>query len=155
MPWMATMTAEEVRRRHADKIGRAAREFFRDVRDHRTVRQRHHHSVGIDSPFLRSELRITFRDMYSDGKVGASRPKGVQIAFNSLFEAFIQGVAARLNPIDLEKVPTAEEGVTHAAVTLLLRPAGGHAISDTGGNAPGHSAEILFIKRAERAEDPW
>jgi 8-oxo-dGTP pyrophosphatase MutT (NUDIX family) len=93
--------------------------------------------------------------MYSDGKVGASRrPKRVQIA--SSFEAFIQGVAARLNPIDLEEVPAAEEGLTHAAVTLLLRPAGGDAISDTGGgNAPGDSAEILFIKRAERAGDPW
>jgi 8-oxo-dGTP pyrophosphatase MutT (NUDIX family) len=79
----------------------------------------------------------------------------VQIAFNSSFEAFIQGVAARLNPNDLEKVPAADEGMTHAAVTLLLRPAGGDAISDTGGNAPGDSAEILFIKRAERAGDPW
>ena len=36
--------------------------------------------------------------------------------------------------------------MTHAAVTLLLRPTGRDG---TGG------AEILFIKRAERAGDPW
>jgi 8-oxo-dGTP pyrophosphatase MutT (NUDIX family) len=50
----------------------------------------------------------------------------------------------------LAKVPAAEAGVTHAAVALLLRQAGG----DTGDGA-GDSAEILFIKRAERAGDPW
>jgi 8-oxo-dGTP pyrophosphatase MutT (NUDIX family) len=67
------------------------------------------------------------------------------------FEAFLQRVSARLDPVDLARMPAAEEGMTHAAVTLLLRPAGG----DAGGDAAGDSAEILFIKRAERAGDPW
>ncbi len=48
-------------------------------------------------------------------------------------------------------MPAAEEGLTHAAVTLLLRPAVGAA----DGGATGDSAEILLIKRAERAGDPW
>ena len=65
------------------------------------------------------------------------------------FEAFLQRVEARLDPVDLAKVPAAEEGVTHAAVTLLLRPA------DAAAGATGDLAEILFIKRAERAGDPW
>jgi 8-oxo-dGTP pyrophosphatase MutT (NUDIX family) len=73
------------------------------------------------------------------------------VALDFPFEAFLQRVQARLGPVDQEKMPAAEEGVTHAAVTLLLRPAGGTA----GGDAAGHSAEILFIKRAERAGDPW
>jgi 8-oxo-dGTP pyrophosphatase MutT (NUDIX family) len=73
------------------------------------------------------------------------------MAPDSPFEAFLQRVAARLDPVDLEKVPAAEGGVTHAAVTLLLRPAGG----DGGSDAMGDSAEILLIKRAERAGDPW
>ena len=63
------------------------------------------------------------------------------MAYNPSFEELLQRVAARLDPVDLAKVPT-EPGVTHAAVTLFLRPAGG-------------SAEILFIKRAERDGDPW
>ncbi|HYW85857.1 MAG TPA: CoA pyrophosphatase [Spirochaetia bacterium] len=67
------------------------------------------------------------------------------------FEAFLQQVQARLGPVDLEKVPVAEEGLTHAAVTLLLRP----AVRAAGSDAMGDSAEILFIKRAERAGDPW
>lgn len=66
------------------------------------------------------------------------------------FETFLQRVEARLDPVDLAKMPAAEEGVTHAAVTLLLRPAGG-----ADGGATGDSAEILFIKRAVRAGDPW
>jgi 8-oxo-dGTP pyrophosphatase MutT (NUDIX family) len=65
------------------------------------------------------------------------------VAYEPSFEAFLQRVAARLDPVDSTRVPPAEGGVTHAAVTLLLRPAGGD------------SAEILFIKRAERAGDPW
>ncbi|MGA2381300.1 MAG: CoA pyrophosphatase [Spirochaetia bacterium] len=73
------------------------------------------------------------------------------MALDFQFEAFLQRVEARLDPVDLAKMPAAEEGVTHAAVTLLLRPAGG----DAGGDATGDSAEILFIKRAERAGDPW
>ncbi len=64
------------------------------------------------------------------------------MAFDSPFEAFLQRIGARLDPVDTDRVPAAEGGVTHAAVTLLLRPAG-------------DSAEILFIKRAERAGDPW
>ena len=66
------------------------------------------------------------------------------------FEAFLQRVEARLDPVHLAKMPAAEEGLTHAAVTLLLRPAGG-----AGGEGTEDSAEILFIKRAERAGDPW
>ena len=50
-----------------------------------------------------------------------------------------------------EKVPAAKGGVIHAAVTLLLRPAGG----DAGTDAAADSTEILFIKRAVRAGDPW
>ena len=41
--------------------------------------------------------------------------------------------------------------MTHAAVTLLIRPPGGDLSSDPTGDA----AEILFIKRAVRAGDPW
>lgn len=73
------------------------------------------------------------------------------MALDPQFETFLQRVSARLDPVDLAKMPAAEEGMTHAAVTLLLRPAGG----DAGGDAAGGSAEILFIKRAERAGDPW
>ncbi|MGA2615760.1 MAG: CoA pyrophosphatase [Spirochaetia bacterium] len=73
------------------------------------------------------------------------------MALNPSFEAFLLRVAARLDPVGLEKVPAAEGGVTHAAVTLLLRPAGEGAGSD----AAGDSAEILFIKRAVQAGDPW
>ena len=74
---------------------------------------------------------------------------------NPSFEAFLARIAARLDPVDLEKVPAAEAGTTHAAVTLLLRPAGGEAGRDAGDDAASDSAEILFIKRAERAGDPW
>jgi len=73
------------------------------------------------------------------------------VALDFPFEAFLQRVEARLEPVDLAKIPTAEEGITHAAVALLLRPADGAA----DGEATGDSAEILFIKRAERAGDPW
>ena len=38
--------------------------------------------------------------------------------------------------------------MTHAAVTLFLQ-------EEAGGDAPSDSAEILLIKRAERAGDPW
>ena len=68
-----------------------------------------------------------------------------------LFEAFLQRVEARLDPVDQARVPEGEDGVTHAAVALLLRPAGGGAAEE----ATGDSAEILLIKRAERAGDPW
>jgi 8-oxo-dGTP pyrophosphatase MutT (NUDIX family) len=77
------------------------------------------------------------------------------VALNSSFETFLQRVAARLDPVDLAKVPAAEGGVTHAAVTILLRPAGGDAGGGDGGDAMADSAEILFIKRAVRAGDPW
>ena len=73
------------------------------------------------------------------------------MGLDSSFEAFLQRLAARLDPADLGKVPIAEGGVTHAAVTLLLRPAGG----EDGSDATADSAEILFIKRAVRAGDPW
>jgi len=61
---------------------------------------------------------------------------------DSPFESYLQRVEARLDPVGQAEMPASEEGVTHAAVTLLLRPAGG-------------AAELLFIKRAERAGDPW
>ncbi len=73
------------------------------------------------------------------------------MALDPSFEAFLQRVASRLDPVDSAKVPPAEGGVTHAAVALLLRPAG----RDPGNDAVGDSAEILFIKRARRAGDPW
>ncbi len=73
------------------------------------------------------------------------------MALDPSFEAFLQRVAARLDPVDLAKVPSAEGGVTHAAVTLLIRPPGGDLSIDPTGD----SAEILFIKRAVRAGDPW
>jgi 8-oxo-dGTP pyrophosphatase MutT (NUDIX family) len=66
----------------------------------------------------------------------------MRVAPETAFEAFLQRVAARLDPVGQAGVPAAEPGLTHAAVALLLRPAG-------------DSAEILFIKRAERAGDPW
>jgi 8-oxo-dGTP pyrophosphatase MutT (NUDIX family) len=69
------------------------------------------------------------------------------VALDSTFESFLQRVSARLDPVDLA-MPAAEDGITHAAVTLLLR-------EDAGGDAPSNSAEILLIKRAERAGDPW
>ena len=73
------------------------------------------------------------------------------------FEAFLKRLAARLQPADSGNVPAAEEGLTHAAVTLLLRPAAGTAEGSPGDAAvdPAAGAEILFIKRAERAGDPW
>jgi 8-oxo-dGTP pyrophosphatase MutT (NUDIX family) len=67
------------------------------------------------------------------------------------FEAFLQRVAARLVPVDFARVPVAQGGVTHAAVALLLRPEN----RTPGSDPPGDSAEILFIKRAIRAGDPW
>ncbi len=73
------------------------------------------------------------------------------MAIDSSFEAFLQRVAARLYPVDTAGVPALEGGVTQAAVTLLLRPAGEDADSE----ATGDSAEILFIKRAVRDGDPW
>jgi len=80
---------------------------------------------------------------------------------DSPFEAFLQRVEARLDPVGQAEMPASEEGVTHAAVTLLLRPAGGAAGGDAGGavggagDPAGDAAEVLFIKRAERAGDPW
>lgn len=73
------------------------------------------------------------------------------MVFNPSFESFLQRVASRLDPVDLVQVPAAEAGLTHAAVLLLLRPANGQA----GGRGGPGSAEILFIKRAQRAGDPW
>jgi 8-oxo-dGTP pyrophosphatase MutT (NUDIX family) len=72
------------------------------------------------------------------------------VTFDTAFEKFLQRVAARLEPADREKVPAAEDGMTQAAVALLLRPVGGDDASGAG-----DSAEILIIKRAERAGDPW
>jgi len=72
---------------------------------------------------------------------------------DSLFETFLQRMAARLSPVDLTGMPTADKHVTQAAVTLLLRPVGQEA--GAGGEVAGDAAEILFIKRALRAGDPW
>jgi len=55
-------------------------------------------------------------------------------------------------------VPAGGDGVTHAAVLLLLRAAAEDADQPGVAAAPGgieSPAEILFIKRAERAGDPW
>ena len=68
------------------------------------------------------------------------------VAHDSTFESFLQRITSRLDPVGVEKVPAAVDGVTHAAVTLFLREI---AIAGSG------SAEILFIKRAVRAGDPW
>jgi 8-oxo-dGTP pyrophosphatase MutT (NUDIX family) len=75
----------------------------------------------------------------------------VHVAFDSSFEAFLQRVSGRLGPANVAEMPATEGGVTHAAVTLLLRP----AVRDAGSDALADSAEILFIKRTERAGDPW
>ncbi len=80
------------------------------------------------------------------------------MALNSSFEAFLERLAARLDPIGGQAVPAAEAGLTHAAVALLLRPAGGKAADGGAHGADGDAAggaEILFIKRAEREGDPW
>ena len=64
------------------------------------------------------------------------------------FEAFLGRLAARLDPVDAPAFPG--DGTIHAAVILLLRPA---AVAGSG-SADG-SAEMLFIRRAEREGDPW
>ena len=64
------------------------------------------------------------------------------------FETFLDRLTARLDPAD---APAASSGgAIHAAVALLLRPAAmaGDGIVDG-------SAELLFIRRAERDGDPW
>ncbi len=56
------------------------------------------------------------------------------------YEAFIDRLIPRLDPVD---VPAhAGRATIHAAVVLLLRGVDG-------------SAEVLFIRRAEREGDPW
>ena len=64
------------------------------------------------------------------------------------FAAFLDRLSARLDPLD-GRIP-AGSGAIHAAVALLLRPARAGA-----GDSSDGSAEILFIKRAERKGDPW
>jgi len=73
------------------------------------------------------------------------------VALTLSFEAFLELVAVRLDSVDSARVPPAEGGVTHAAVTLLLREDAGSEAS----GAAGYTVEILFIKRAVRAGDPW
>ncbi len=73
------------------------------------------------------------------------------MALDPPFEGLLQRVASRLDPVDSTEVPPAEGGGARAAVTLLLRP----AARDAGSDAMVDSAEILFIKRAERVGDPW
>jgi 8-oxo-dGTP pyrophosphatase MutT (NUDIX family) len=60
------------------------------------------------------------------------------------FELFVSRLRARLDRADAPTPPTSD--VIRAAVLLLLRRAEGDG---------GEDAEILFIKRAERAGDPW
>jgi 8-oxo-dGTP pyrophosphatase MutT (NUDIX family) len=64
------------------------------------------------------------------------------------FDALLDRLSARLDPTDAPMWPGG--GTIHAAVALLLRPAAGAA----GGTVDG-SAEILFIRRAQREGDPW
>jgi 8-oxo-dGTP pyrophosphatase MutT (NUDIX family) len=66
------------------------------------------------------------------------------MTLSPLFEAFLIRTASRLDPIDSARAPAPAGAAIHAAVILLLRPDG-----------TGDSAEILFIKRAERDGDPW
>jgi len=62
------------------------------------------------------------------------------------FEAFIDRLNAVLDPVDAPE--RAGRASIHAAVVLLLRGPAGPAADDG-------SAEILFIRRAEREGDPW
>jgi 8-oxo-dGTP pyrophosphatase MutT (NUDIX family) len=62
------------------------------------------------------------------------------------FGAFIDRLAARLDPVDAPTGPS--RATIHAAVVLLLRGIAGTADGE-------RSAEILFIRRAEREGDPW
>jgi 8-oxo-dGTP pyrophosphatase MutT (NUDIX family) len=64
------------------------------------------------------------------------------------FEAFLDRLTARLGPVDAPA--SSSSGTIHAAVALLLRP----AAKAEGGIFDG-SAELLFIRRAEREGDPW
>ena len=76
-----------------------------------------------------------------------SRP----VALDLPFEAFLQRVSARLDPVDVAKMPAAEKALpTRRSRSSCARRAGA-----PGGDVRGDSAEILFIKRAERAGDPW
>ena len=68
------------------------------------------------------------------------------MADGSPFEAYLQRISSRLDPAGADAVPAEEDGVTHAAVLLLLRAPAGEGDG---------MAEILFIKRAERDGDPW
>ena len=64
------------------------------------------------------------------------------------FETFLGRLTARLDPVD---APTlAGDGTIHAAVILLLRPA-----TAAGSGRVDGSAEMLFIRRAQREGDPW
>ncbi len=80
---------------------------------------------------------------------------GPRMANDSPFEKYLRRVASRLYPVDLAGVPPADGGVTQAAVTILLRPAQEGAGGEAASEAAGDAAEILFIKRAVRAGDPW
>jgi 8-oxo-dGTP pyrophosphatase MutT (NUDIX family) len=64
------------------------------------------------------------------------------------FGAFLDRLSARLRPVDVPAFPGG--GTIHAAVILLLRPAAKAAGDDVDG-----SAEVLFIRRAQREGDPW
>ena len=63
------------------------------------------------------------------------------------FETFLDRLTARLHPVS---APAFSGSTVHAAVILLLRPAAKAACGIVDG-----SAEILFIRRAEREGDPW
>jgi 8-oxo-dGTP pyrophosphatase MutT (NUDIX family) len=62
------------------------------------------------------------------------------------FEAFLGRLTSGLDPVDASAI--AGDGTIHAAVILLVRPPA------VGGQVDG-SAEMLFIRRAEREGDPW
>jgi 8-oxo-dGTP pyrophosphatase MutT (NUDIX family) len=67
------------------------------------------------------------------------------MALAPLFEEFLRHIASRLDPIESGvRVKTGAPASSCAAVTLFLRPDGS-----------GDSAEVLFIKRAQRLGDPW
>ena len=60
------------------------------------------------------------------------------------FEEFLKRIASGLDPVEPALRLKAEAPTAYAAVTLFMRP-----------DSSGDSAEILFIKRAERVGDPW
>ena len=71
-----------------------------------------------------------------------------QESLRDAFGGLLDRLSARLQPVDGSAFSGV--GTIHAAVILLLRP----AAKATAGEADG-SAEVLFIRRAQREGDPW